>query len=432
MSQESVSSSANEGILQVLEVARQLSEPCELPVLLTHVIDAGRRVLKADRGSVFLYDQQTNELYMITGTGLEALRFSAKQGLAGECATKREILNIPDCYADARFNQEIDRKTGYRTQCMISVPLVGMNNELVGVMQLLNSERGRFDEDDERLALALGAQAGVAIQRQQLLEEQQVKLKLERDLKLARDIQQGVLPAELPEVTGYDIACYNRPADETGGDIYDVMLVGGDNDASYDGTGPVVLLLADATGHGIGPALSVTQVRAMFRIGQRLSADLRDLVQHVDQQLYDDLDGSRFVTAFIGMLDPKSNLLHYEARGQGPLLFYHREDDSHDYKQASSLPMGIMPDLPADPVPPVELKPGDIAVLITDGFYECMDPDGEQFGEDRVVELVRKHRDEPAQAIIQILLDALDDFAYRHGVEQADDLTAIIVKRDLS
>lgn len=419
------------GFALVLEVARDLAAPCPLPELLTKVIDGARALLQADRGSVFLYDDKTHELYMISGTGIESLRFSATLGLAGECATTQKLLNIPDCYADPRFNREIDRKTGYRTQCLLSVPLMGLQNRLVGVMQLLNSAKGSFDERDQTIAIALGAQAGVAIQRQQLLEVQQIKQKMERDLLVARDIQRGVLPARMPDLRGYEIACYNRPADETGGDIYDVAHIAGDNDSRADANNPVVLLLADATGHGIGPALSVTQVRAMFRMGLRLGASLGDVVQRIDQQLYDDLGGSRFVTAFVGVLDPQNNQLEYQACGQGPLLFYHRAEDRFDFRAATGLPLGIMPDLPGDEVDPVPLQPGDWVVLLTDGFYECMGPTNDQFGEERVAELVRKHRDEAPQVLIEALLAALDEFAYQHGVTQADDLTAIVLRRTL-
>lgn len=414
------------GMLRVLEVARRLAAPCPLCELLSAVVDAGREVLRAERGSVFLYDQKPHELYMITGTGLEALRFCADQGLAGQCANSRNVLNIPDCYADARFNQDIDRKTGYRTNCMITVPLVGLEDKLVGVMQMLNAQRGQFDDEDEQIALALAGQAAVAIQRAQLLTEQQVKIRMEQDLNLARDIQLGVLPTELPAVEGYDIATFSQPADQTGGDIFDIVRVGDADDPLE----PVLLMLADATGHGIGAALSVTQMRAMFRMGLRLGADLCTLRQQIDYQLEEDLGGSRFVTAFFGLLDPREGKHHirYEAPGQAPLLCYHRADDSFESRDASGMPMGIMAAIPHDVVEPFAMGPGDLFVLLTDGFYECHSPDmKDMFGEEGVMNIVRKHRDQSAGQIIEALVNALN--AYAPDQPQADDWTAIVVKR---
>lgn len=427
---KTVDPTREESILRLLEVARELAVPRALPDLLAHVINTGRSVLNADRGSVFLYDQGSNELYIITGTGLEALRFSAKQGLAGECATSRQILNIPDCYADARFNQEIDRKTGYRTCCMISVPLIGLEDKLVGVLQLLNAAKGQFDEYDERIALALAGQAAVAIQRQQLLEEQQVKLKLERDLALAREIQQKVLTTldALPPVDGYDIAVFNRPADDTGGDIYDVVRpVLADGAVNEDTQAPVMLMLADATGHGVGPAISVTQVRAMFRMATRLATDLGEMVKHIDRQVTEDMDGSRFVTAFFGALDPRTHILTYHAPGQGPLLIYRAAQRQCDSFAASGLPLGIMPDIPSDETLPIKLEPGDMLVLLTDGFFECQDRGEQQLGQPRVEQMIDELRDEAALTLITSLVAAVDN--HIEGQPQADDLTAVIVKR---
>ncbi len=404
-------------LLRVLEVARTLAVVCDLPQLLTQVIDAGRDVLKADRGSVFLYDPPNDELYMTTGTGLASLRFSAKQGLAGQCATTRTILNIPDCYADPRFNQDIDKQTGYRTHCMMTIPLIGLEDKLVGVMQLLNADKGTFDQDDEHIALALAGQAAVAIQRAQLLEEQQVKIRMQQDLALAKDIQQGVLPKTLPHIEGYDLAVFSQPADETGGDIYDVI----EQDEK------IILVLADATGHGIGPALSVTQMRAMFRMGLRLGADLNPLVQHIDEQLEDDLDGSRFITAFFGLLDPQTHQIHYEAPGQAPLLCYHAQTDQFESRDASSVPLGVMPLAIGDITEPFEMDQEDIFILLTDGFYECQREDDEQFGTLGVQQVIREHHNQSAKQIIKALINALHTFA--PGCPQADDWTAIIVKR---
>lgn len=415
-------------MLRVLEVARRLAAPCPLCDLLNAVIEAGRDVLQADRGSVFLYDQKPHELYMITGTGLEALRFCADQGLAGQCANSRDVLNIPDCYADNRFNQAIDKKTGYRTQSMITVPLIGLEDKLVGVMQMLNAQRGHFDNEDEQIALALAGQAAVAIQRAQLLAEQQVKIRMEQDLNLARDIQMGVLPTELPAVEGYDIASFSQPADQTGGDIFDVVRVTKENGDEDDPMSPVLLMLADATGHGIGPALSVTQMRAMFRMGLRLGADLPTLRQQIDCQLEEDLGGSRFITAFFGLLDPNKHTICYEAPGQAPLLCYHTADDSFESRDASGMPMGIMASIPHDVVEPFAMGQGDIFILLTDGFYEChRDDQKEMFGENGVKRVVRQHRNESASQIIKALVTALNEYAPNQP--QADDWTAIVVKR---
>ncbi|MEX2214054.1 MAG: GAF domain-containing SpoIIE family protein phosphatase [Phycisphaeraceae bacterium] len=408
---------------RMLEVARQLSHPFDLHDLLTQIIDAGREILHADRGSVFLYDNKSKELYTVVAHGVQEIRFGIDKGIAGECARTREVVNVPDCYADPRFNQEIDRKTGYRTRCLITVPLVGVDNELVGVMQLLNSESGQFDLQDESMAELIASQAASAIQRVKLHANRVEMLKLERELDVARRIQMGVLPQTLPTCPGYDLASFSEPAEKTGGDIFDVVPL----PPAYNLPSGLMMLLADATGHGVGPALSVTQVRAMLRIGVRLGAKLENLFQHINGQLSQDLSSDRFVTAFLGVLDPLKHEVAYVSGGQAPLLHYRAAESQCDWLDATTLPMGVMEDPPMDSVQPISMAPGDMLVLLTDGIYEYQNPAGTQFGKDRVGEAVCRHCGKSPQHVMNALLADLHDFAA--GAEQMDDITGLIIKR---
>jgi len=420
----------HEAFVRLLDITRQLAATQPLPAVLEQVVNAARSIVDADRGTVFLYDHKPapGELYMITGTGLESLRFGVDKGIAGQCATDRQIINVPDCYADHRFHADVDRDTGYRTNCLIAAPLIGLDNQLVGVMQLLNAKKGGFGQTDEQIVAALAAQAAVAIQRAMLLDARDTKIKMEQDLKLAQELQRGCLPTVLPACDQYDLAGFNRPAEETGGDIYDALRMVTREPVDPADAPPIMLMIADATGHGVGPALSVTQARSMFRMALRLRAPLDDIVQHLDEQLYDDLGGYRFVTAFLGQLAPDRHELHYHAPGQGPLLFYSRSKDEATLLRASSPPLGVSPDLPRRSPDPLTFEPGDILMLATDGFYECPGiEEGSAFGEDRVVEIIRTRRDESAQKIIDELVRQADHFAA--GLPQVDDLTALCVKR---
>jgi phosphoserine phosphatase len=406
------------GLWRVLDVTRAMSAPVDLQLILQQVVDAAREVLDAERGTVFLFDAQRNELYSRVATGEETIRFPATAGLAGEAAQTRKLINVPDCYADPRFNRDIDRKTGYHTRCLLSVPLIGFDDRLVGVLQVLNKRHGVFDVDDEQVAKALAAQCAVALQRAMLIEEHVGKQKLERDLALAREIQMGVLPTRLPEYGGYELAGWSQPADETGGDIYDVVAL--------DDT-TVALLLGDATGHGIGPALSVTQMRAMFRMALRLDATLDAMFQQVNEQLVEDLPANRFVTAFLGVLDTVKHRLAYHSGGQGPLLHYHASEGRCQWLNASAVPLGIM--VGAPPVRPtdIELKEGDIFAMMSDGIYEYQNTDGRQFGTARVEEVFQEHHAEPLSVLVEALLTAVRQFG---GDEpQGDDMTVLMFRR---
>jgi phosphoserine phosphatase len=407
-----------EALRDILEVTRELARPLDVETMLEKVIDAGRKVLDAERGSVFVYDSARDELVTKVATGTGELRLPADRGIVGECARTRHVINVPDCYADPRFNPEVDRTTGYRTRCLMAVPLVGHNDSLEGVLQVLNKKDGVFEAEDERIAKVLGAQCAVALQRMRFLEDLVEKERMERELAVARRIQMRVLPRKMPEVAGYDVAGWSRPADETGGDIFDVIELP---------DGRLSLLLGDATGHGIGPALSVTQVRAMLRMCVRFDADLDDAIRHINDQLADDLAANRFVTAFLGILDPESHWILYHSGGQAPILHYHGASGEPEWLKSTTQPLGIISGLPIGDARVLDLEPGDIVALITDGIYEFEDPSHEQFGRDRLAEVVRRHQSEPMSGLIERIVEATESFA--GGAPQADDMTLLLVRR---
>ncbi|HSN99353.1 MAG TPA: GAF domain-containing protein, partial [Candidatus Nanopelagicales bacterium] len=139
-------------LLSLLEVSRQLAAQHQLDDVLELILHTGGEVLDADRGTIFLYDAARQELYSRVATSSDKIRVPIDRGIAGECARVRQTIVVEDCYADPRFNPEVDRRTGYRTRCLIAVPLIGIDHELVGVLQVLNARSGRFAHDDRIVA----------------------------------------------------------------------------------------------------------------------------------------------------------------------------------------------------------------------------------------------------------------------------------------
>jgi len=408
---------------RLLDVSRRLGATVELDPLLAAIADAATSVLDCERATVFLLDREAQELRsrLATGTAsspIAEIRFPVGRGIAGEVALTGVPIDIPDAYADPRFNPEFDRKSGFRTTSMLTLPLIGHDGATVGVLQVLNKRGGPFGGRDTEIATFLGTQAGVAIQRQMLLEEYASKQRIERDLNIARTIQQGLLPKEPPRVPGYDVAGWNRPADLTGGDYYDFMPLD---------DGSLAITIADVTGHGIGPALVVSETRALYRAVVRQAADLAAAADQVQALLAQDLPEGRFVTAFFGVLDPARGAVRFVSAGQGPLLAYSAATGGFTELPTQGLPLGIVPELPYEPAVEHPLAPGDVLVLLTDGFYEWTNPADEQFGTQRVSDVIHRHRATSAEELIALLYRAVVDFAA--GTPQGDDLTAVIVKR---
>lgn len=403
---------------RVLEVTRKLAAPFDLDTMLTEVVDVSRNILDADRGTVFLYDENTDELVVRVATEMGSIRIPADKGIVGECAQSKKLINVPDCYADDRFNRDIDKQTGYRSRCMLTIPLVGFENSLVGVLQILNKNSGTFDDQDEFIATALAAQAAVVLHRAKITEQIIESEKLDREIAVARDVQIGTLPKQMPTIEGYGFAGAFSPTDQTGGDLYDFVPV--DDKRLF-------LLMGDATGHGIGPALSATQVRAMLRVAIRLEASLDDAFVHINDQLCDDLPDDRFVTGFFGLLDASRHTVRFHSGGQGPIMHYHARTRTYDWHPATTFPLGYMPQTELADSLELELEPGDILGLISDGIYEYENEDGEQFGQEGVAAVIDRLPDGDAEQIVAGILQAVR----RHGgsVPQADDITIVLARR---
>jgi len=403
-------------LTRVLDVTRKLATRFDLATMLTEVVRAAEAVIEADGGSLWLYDKDRNEVVMRVATGMEPLRMPADRGIVGECVRTRAIINVPDCYADPRFNQAIDKLSGFRTRCMLTLPLVGHDDALVGVLQILNKRRGVFDAHDEQLAAALAAQCAVALQRVQMTEALVAGERLRQEIAVAQQIQQSTLPRVMPELPGYEVFGNVQPADETGGDMFDLALLP---------EGRLFLAMGDATGHGIGPALSVTQMQAMLRLAMRLGTPLDAVYQQVNNQLERDLPPERFVTAFFGVLDARAHVLEFYAPGQGPILHYRAATGSIDRGLPTSFPLGAYP--VGEPKPPrrVALEAGDIIALISDGIFEWPGRDGGEFGVERVEALLRANHSLPAAQLAQLIHDS----AAAVGAAQADDVTVLLLRR---
>ncbi|HZD54457.1 MAG TPA: PP2C family protein-serine/threonine phosphatase, partial [Woeseiaceae bacterium] len=288
---------------------------------------------------------------------------------------------------------------------------------VLGVIQWLGATPGQFDGHDEWIAPALSAQAAIAIQHSLMTDELLTNAILRHEIAVAHQIQMSTLPGSMPTLAGYDVHGQFLPASHTGGDLFDLVML----------DGRLFILLGDATGHGFGPALSATQMQAMLRVAFRLGADLESAYLHVNNQLAEDLPDDRFITAFVGFLDPAGHEVQFHSGGQGPILHFRAADGRCDLHGPTSFPLGIDRLEEMDPARRLCLERGDVLALISDGVYEYAAPCGSQFGEERVAEVIRAGCGLPMAELSQRLVDAA--FTFGRGSPQADDITVVLIRR---
>lgn len=242
---------------------------------------------------------------------------------------------------------------------------------------------------------------------------------VERDLSVARDIQQGLMPSTSPTVPGFDIAGMARPAQQTGGDYYDWQEMA---------DGRLVVALADVTGHGIGPALVMAVCRAYARAAAPGTPDPATLLAQINALIYEDLASTgRFITMVMAIVSP-SGRVDLISAGHGPSLLYRAGAKKVEWFGGSGLPLGIDAKESYGPHLTFQLDPGDAMLLLTDGFVEwARANDREMFGVERLCTALRDHASGSAKQILAGVDGAVQAFA--GGSPQLDDTTAVVIKR---
>ena len=239
----------------------------------------------------------------------------------------------------------------------------------------------------------------------------------QEQFRVAREIQQHLFPTGPPEIPGFDIAGVSQPAEAMGGDYFDYLSM------SRECLG---LVVGDVTGHGVGPALLMAEARAYLRLLAKDSDNSGEIMTRANAALALDVGTERFVTLLLVQIDPSARIITYVNAGHPSGYIFAASGEIRATLKRTSLPLGIRADTVYTAAPPIALAPGEIVVLLTDGFEEAVAPDDRVFGIERVFNIVREHREEPAQAIVEALCSAVHTFLQE--TPQADDVTVIVAK----
>ena len=380
----------SEQLRLVLQISRTLTLTTDLDVLLTRIAQATTELLLCERASIFLHDTKTNELWTKVALQSAEIRVPCSAGIVGATFSSNDVLLIPDAYADERFNPAPDRSTGFKTRNILAGPMLNSDRTPIGVIQAINKCSGDFHPSDVALIQLLADQAGVAIQRYRLQLEALKAAELQHEAQIAKRVQQAMLPKVIPDIPHVDVMGWTRPASVTGGDCYDFWKTA---------DGRLAIFLADASGHGLGPTIIVSQVRTLVRAMCDLEPDPGKLLTLANQRVAADLEGDRFVTAFVGFLATDGTFT-YASAGHGPLLCRGAAAESIRELPATHMPLGVMLELVGDPTESAKLAPGGSFIVVSDGISEAMNASGELFGMQRVLKVLDDACHSPAADVI--------------------------------
>ncbi|BCM91896.1 phosphoserine phosphatase RsbU [Abditibacteriota bacterium] len=372
----------------------------EVDQILRIILESALETSEASAGAIYLFDAKSKRLdprvvlnffpplYIECETGISARRteeleaqmrhqdFSLGEGVIGEVAKTGQGRLITDVRAERIM---LGTTTEFmRNRSMLVVPL-RVRDELLGVLAVLNKQSGSFGTDDLSLLQALADQASLSVNNAMLTVEVAEQERIRRDLQIARDIQQQLLPDACPNIPGFEIAARGTSATEVGGDYYDFFWVDDDH---------LGILVADVSGKGVPAALVVAMIRSAFRAHAPGNTDVREVLAKVNSFITGDLRSNMFVTCVYGILEVSSKRFSWGRAGHEPLLVAHPAKNI-DILKPDGFALGIIgaPEF-SDllEIETIELHSGDRLLLFTDGLTEAMNSKGEEFGMTRILE----------------------------------------------
>jgi sigma-B regulation protein RsbU (phosphoserine phosphatase) len=372
----------------------------------------------AERCSIMMRDEGGKELKVAVA------RLRDRQGEVGEIRVSRTIMEevvgqgksvlTADAQQDPRLMSSTMTLQGIRS--VLAVPL-GVGEKVFGIIYADSPiAESRFTEDHLKVLTTLASVAAIRVENARLMEEQIQRERLEQELQLASEIQQRFQPTAPPVVPGYELQGISFPCYEIGGDYYDFI-------EREDGR--LVVTLGDVSGKGTAAALLMSSLHAAVHAQAASHNSLAETISAVNNYLADNTPTNRFVTLFYAELDPQTGGLSFINAGHNPPLIVHHAGTVENLA-AGGLPLGIRQDAEYREGR-TQLQPSDVLVIYSDGVSEATSPQGEEFGTDRLYEVVARNLDASAAGIRDRIEAALTKWA--QGTPAGDDITLVIVKR---
>ena len=403
-------------LLTLYSITRTINSSLDFDVVLNTVMDSVMHVTRAQRGFLMVADDD-GRLGVRVARGLdgETLMDEARYStsVVNEVVATQQALLTNNAQYDNRYKvgQSIIMQ-GLRS--ILCAPML-VKNRLIGVVYVDSSIRsGNFKDEDLFLLLAVAGQAAVAIENARLYRVAVEKGRLERELQMAREIQESLLPRRMPQLYGYDVAARWRSAREVAGDFYDLFQL------SDDSFGAVI---ADVSDKGAPAALFMASARSMIRSHAFAGLTAIDTLARTNDLILDDTENGMFVTVCYSIFDASGHVTSVIA-GHNPPLIYRRDQHRVGFLPRGGRAIGWFPNNPLRNVD-IQLRPGDVIVCYTDGLTEAENRAGEYFGEERLARAVLESADLSAEGIIDHIEQAVD--AFTGDMPAFDDLTLCVV-----
>ncbi len=394
----------------MINAGMELSKNQPLAELFQTILNLAIQAVNAQRGVVMVLEK--GELVAKAHKG-EAFRIST--AVRDQVLKDKTSIRVQNAQLEEAFKSRMSI-VEQRVHAMMAVPLQ-TKDRIIGLIYVDSPFVMRvFNDEDLSLLTVMANIAAVRLENARLAEIEHAERIMQRDLTQAAEIQRGILPEKAPERPGLDLAGFNAPCRTVGGDYYGFV--------SYPG-GRVGLALGDVSGKGMSAALMVMAFEARLRVLAEDEDSAADVVARLNKITCENCPSNRFITFFFGILDPATGHLGYANAGHNPPMIV-RSSGAVELLPGGGPVLGIVPVAPYKQEK-ARLAPGDLLVIYSDGITEATNTTEEEFGEERLAEVLRSRREEPAAAIVDAVTESLQQFTA--GAPQADDITLVVAKR---
>ncbi len=401
----------------LVEASKALNSTLDLSELLGRILDVAKTQVNAERGTLFLVDEKTDEIWSLIahGLGKQEIRLPLGKGIAGHVAQTGQTVLIADAYGDPRFNPEVDKRTGYRTRSILCLAIRNKAGKIVAALQLLNKKEGVFGEEDAEFLSTLSGHMALALENAQLHQALLEKERMEKELALARGIQRSLLPDTAPMVKGFDIALLNEPCYAVGGDYYDFLTLGPNT---------LLVVIADVEGKGVSSALVMSNLQATLRALVVHLHSLDEIAESLNRMILQDTRSQKYLSIFLGLIDTRRKGLHYINCGHVPPIIVRRNQKPVELTKGGIV-IGLFENAQYQRGH-VRLQSGDVLILCTDGITESMDSRMDEYGSGRLISCVQGAAERKAAEIVAAVSTDVGRFS-RQGTH-VDDKVMIAVK----
>lgn len=331
------------------------------------------------------------------------------------------LFNMPDDIIEVNNDlyQQIPFLRNHKIKLLIPLRVQDQKIALIGVGQRANKEP--YTESDFNFLVSLGNLTVVSVQKTYLLEERIEKERMEKELGIARTIQQGLFPSQLPNIKDIDIHAQNMPSQQVGGDYYDLIPV--IDDHLY------YLAIGDVTGKGVPAALIMANIQAILQTLAPLDIDIEEKTRRINDIIYRNTPVDKFVTFFWAKIDSEQRKFTYVNAGHNPPLLFKEGMKDPIKLDKGGLILGAMPSMSPYLKEEINLDPGDLIVFYTDGVTEARNESDEELEESGLIDIINNHRSLSAKELTQAIIADVKTFS---GNQLGDDLTMIVLKAKIS